>query len=133
MDLLLNSASRWALQAKGFLGRVGDRIEGWRWKGGDPLVGVQGHGCAVKLVLGANVKACNTVMDICVKCRMLGEARQVFEEMEEWSVVSWTMILDGVVKCEGVGNGMVVFNRMLDRNEVAWIIMIVAYVESGFI
>jgi pentatricopeptide repeat protein len=108
-------------------------------KGGDGKVGIQWLGCkgmvrcAVKLGLGASVKACNAVMDMCVKCGMLGEARQVFEEMEERSVVSWTVILDGVVKCEGVGSGRVVFNRMPDRNEVAWIIMIVGYVESGFI
>jgi pentatricopeptide repeat protein len=99
----------------------------------DDLFGVQGHGCAVKLGLGASVKACNALMDMYVKCGMLGEARRVFEEMEELSVVSWTVILDGVVKCEGVGSGRVVFNRMPDRNEVAWTIMIVGYVESGFI
>jgi pentatricopeptide repeat protein len=100
---------------------------------GDFEFGVQGHGCVVKMGLGASVKACNAVMDMYVKCGMLGEARRVFEEMEEQSVVSWTVILDGVIKCEGVGSGRVVFDKMLERNEVAWTIMIVGYLERGFI
>ncbi|KAM4125184.1 hypothetical protein ACB094_01G289700 [Castanea mollissima] len=100
---------------------------------GDVEFGVQGHGCLVKMGLSASVKACNAVMDMYVKCGMLGEARQVFEEMEERSVVSWTVILDGVVRCEGVGSGRLVFDMMPERNEVAWTIMIVGYVERGFI
>lgn len=100
---------------------------------GDNLFGWQGHGCALKMGWGSSVKTCNAVMDMYVKCRMLGEARQVFEEMEGWNVVSWTVILDGAVKCEGVGSGRLVFDRMPDRNEVAWTLMIAGYVESGFI
>ncbi|KAG6719680.1 hypothetical protein I3842_03G018800 [Carya illinoinensis] len=100
---------------------------------GDHLFGVQVHGCVVRMGLNASVKACNAVMDMYVKCEMLGEARRVFEEMEERSVVSWTVILDGVVKCEGVGSGRVVFDMMPDRNEVAWTIMIVGYVERGLV
>ncbi|GAV77581.1 PPR domain-containing protein/PPR_2 domain-containing protein/PPR_3 domain-containing protein/DYW_deaminase domain-containing protein [Cephalotus follicularis] len=99
---------------------------------GNVAVGVQAHGSMVKMGLGFTVKACNAVMDMYGKCGLMGEARQVFEEMKEKSVVSWTVILDGVVKWEGVGSGMVVFSEMPDKNEVAWTIMIAAHIGSGF-
>ncbi|BBH08428.1 Protein of unknown function D [Prunus dulcis] len=72
---------------------------------GNVEIGEQGHGFVMKVGLGSSVKACNGVMDMYIKCGLLGMARRVFEEMGERSVVSWTVILDGVVKLEGVGSG----------------------------
>ncbi|KAF3444798.1 hypothetical protein FNV43_RR14491 [Rhamnella rubrinervis] len=95
-------------------------------------VGVQGHGVSKKLGLSSSIKVCNTVMDMYVKCGLLGEAKGVFEEMEERSIVSWTVILDGMVKLESVGSGRVVFDTMPERNEVAWTIMVVGYLGNGF-
>ncbi|ONI19196.1 hypothetical protein PRUPE_3G263400 [Prunus persica] len=100
---------------------------------GNVEIGEQGHGFVMKVGLGSSVKACNGVMDMYVKCGLLGMARRVFEEMGERSVVSWTVILDGVVKLEGVGSGRRVFDNMPERNEVAWTIMIVGYVSVGLI
>ncbi|XP_054802984.1 pentatricopeptide repeat-containing protein At5g15340, mitochondrial [Prosopis cineraria] len=98
----------------------------------DVRVGLQAHAGAVKSGLINNVKLCNAVMDLYVKCGLVGEVRRVFEEMEEHSVVSWTGILEGAVRWEGVESGRAVFDRMREKNEVAWTIMIVGYVENGF-
>ncbi|PON96349.1 DYW domain containing protein [Trema orientale] len=100
---------------------------------GNVEVGLGSHGLSEKTGLSSSVKVCNAVMDMYVKCRMLSEARQVFERMEERSVVSWSVILDGVVNLESVGSGRAVFDEMPERNEVAWTIMIVGYVGNGFI
>lgn len=100
---------------------------------GNVEIGVQGHGIMVKVGLSSSVKACNAVMDMYVKCGQLSMAKRVFEEMEERSVVSWTVILDGVVKWEGVGSGRVVFDTMPERNEVSWTIMIAGYVSVGLV
>ncbi|KAF7803019.1 pentatricopeptide repeat-containing protein [Senna tora] len=94
--------------------------------------GLQGHAGVVKSGLCGCIKVCNAVMDMYVKCGLVGEARRVFEEMKERSVVSWTVILEGAVKFEGVESGRDVFDRMPEKNEVAWTIMIVGYVENGF-
>ena len=89
---------------------------------GDLVVGLQGHGCMVKMGYGGVFKVCNAG---------IGEAKRVYDEMKGRSVVSWTVILDGVVRLEGVKNGRVVFDEMPERNEVAWTIMITGYVDCG--
>ncbi|KAL9323475.1 hypothetical protein ACSQ67_008332 [Phaseolus vulgaris] len=92
----------------------------------------QMHVGVVKFGLLSHTKVCNAVMDGYVKCGLLGEARRVFKEIEEPSVVSWTVVLEGVVKWEGVESGRAVFDLMPERNEVAWTVMIKGYVGNGF-
>ncbi|RDX74060.1 Pentatricopeptide repeat-containing protein, mitochondrial, partial [Mucuna pruriens] len=92
----------------------------------------QMHVDVVKFGFLKHTKVCNGLMDGYVKCGLVGEARRVFEEIEEPSVVSWTVVLEGVVKWEGVESGRAVFDGMPERNEVAWTIMIKGYVGSGF-
>ncbi|XP_061367593.1 pentatricopeptide repeat-containing protein At5g15340, mitochondrial [Gastrolobium bilobum] len=99
---------------------------------GDVKVGSQVHVGVVKFGFGEYTKVCNAVMDVYVKCGLLGEAKRVFEQMRDRSVVSWTVVLEGVVKWEGVESGRVVFDGMPERNEVAWTVMIVGYVGNGF-
>ncbi|CAM8906080.1 unnamed protein product [Rhodiola kirilowii] len=98
---------------------------------GDLRVGAQGHGLMLKMGFGCSVKGCNALMDVYVKCGLIGEAKRVFEEMSERSVVSYTVILDGVVKWEGASNGRILFDAMPERNEIALTIMVVAYEENG--
>lgn len=92
----------------------------------------QMHVGMVKFGFLRHTKVCNAVMDGYVKCGLVGEVRKVFEEIEEPSVVSWTVVLEGVVKWEGAEKGRVVFDGMPERNEVAWTVMIKGYVGSGF-
>nr|KYP60399.1 hypothetical protein KK1_022804 [Cajanus cajan] len=68
---------------------------------GDTNLVPQMHVGVVKLGFSGHTKVCNAVMDGYVKCGLVGEARRVFEEIEEPSVVSWTVVLEGVVKWEG--------------------------------
>ncbi|XP_055832897.1 pentatricopeptide repeat-containing protein At5g15340, mitochondrial [Solanum dulcamara] len=93
--------------------------------------GVQGHGCMVKMGFSSSIKACNAVMDMYVKCGLIGKTRKIFNEMGEKSIVSWTVVLEGVVKWEGFENGRLLFDQMPERNEVAWTIMIAVYIENG--
>ncbi|CAL0317185.1 unnamed protein product [Lupinus luteus] len=99
---------------------------------GDVKVGGQCHACVVKIGVSKCVRVCNALMDVYVKCGgLVGEVKKVFDEMEERSVVSWTVVLEGVVKWEGVESGRVLFDRMPERNEVAWTVMLVGYVGNG--
>ncbi|KAM7268383.1 hypothetical protein ACFE04_010549 [Oxalis oulophora] len=97
------------------------------------VLGSQGHVCMVKLGLGFSVNACNALMDMYGKCGLVREVRQVFEEMGEKSLVTWTILLDAVVKWEGVRIGREVFDQMKERNEIAWTLMIAGYVGSGLV
>ncbi|XP_062106601.1 pentatricopeptide repeat-containing protein At5g15340, mitochondrial [Humulus lupulus] len=99
---------------------------------GNAEVGRGTHGFLEKTGLSSSVKVCNAVMDVYVKCRLLSEARRVFENMDERSVVSWTVILDGEVNLASVGSGRMVFDEMPEKNEVAWTIMVVGYIANGF-
>ncbi|XP_016185295.1 pentatricopeptide repeat-containing protein At5g15340, mitochondrial-like [Arachis ipaensis] len=94
-------------------------------------MGSQLHALVVKLGVSGCVRVCNALMDVYVKCELVGGVRRVFEDMGLKTVVSWTVVLEGVVKGEGLENGRKVFDEMPERNEVAWTMMIVGYVENG--
>ncbi|KAL3515582.1 hypothetical protein ACH5RR_022484 [Cinchona calisaya] len=98
---------------------------------GDEWLGYQGYVCLVKMGFWYSVKACNAMMDMHVKCGFMHDARRVFDEMNERSVVSWTVLLEGVLKFEGLESGRVVFDEMPERNQVSWTIIMVRYVEKG--
>ncbi|KAL5731139.1 hypothetical protein ACHQM5_003897 [Ranunculus cassubicifolius] len=95
-------------------------------------VGGKGHGEMIKRGLCFGVTVSNAAMDMYVKCGRMKDARRVFDEMSEKSVVSWSIILSGVIKWEGVVNGRYLFDEMPMRNEVAWTVMIAGYIENGF-
>lgn len=100
---------------------------------GGEWLGYQGYVCLVKMGFLYSVKACNAAMDMYVKCGFMREARRVFDEMSDRSVISWTVLLEGVVKWEGLESGRAVFDAMLEKNEVAWTIIMVRYVQNGCI
>ncbi|KAA8530396.1 hypothetical protein F0562_005105 [Nyssa sinensis] len=99
---------------------------------GDKVFGVQGQGFMIKMGLGSSVKACNAVMDMYVKSKLVNDARLVFDELRERNVVSWTVLLEGAVKWEGLESGRLLFDEMPERNEIAWTMMIAGYIERGF-
>ncbi|XP_043700411.1 pentatricopeptide repeat-containing protein At5g15340, mitochondrial [Telopea speciosissima] len=99
---------------------------------GEVVVGAQGHLCMIKTGLPFSVTARNAAMDMYVKCGLMCDARRVFEEMSERTVVSWTVILSGALKWEGLENGIRIFDEMPERNEVACTVMIAGYLERGF-
>ncbi|XP_073150511.1 pentatricopeptide repeat-containing protein At5g15340, mitochondrial [Henckelia pumila] len=101
-------------------------------KVGNGVFGIQGHVCMIKMGLGFSVKACNAAMDMYVKCDLAADARRLFEEMTERSIVSWTVLLGGVVKRVGLKEGRNLFDEMPEKNEIAWTMMTAAYVENCY-
>ncbi|KAK4799295.1 hypothetical protein SAY86_024660 [Trapa natans] len=98
----------------------------------DVRTGIQGHAYMLKSGCCSSLKACNALMDMYVKNGLMVDARGVFFTMEDWSVVSWTIILDGAVRWEGLVSGKAIFDQIPEKNSVTWTIMIVGYVGSGF-
>lgn len=99
---------------------------------GDARVGDHCVGVMVKMGLVFTLRVRNSMLGMYTKCGLMGEAKRVFYEMEERSVITWTVVLEGLVRCEGVESGRVLFDAMPERNEVAWTIMIRGFVENGF-
>ncbi|GAB2287758.1 hypothetical protein Dimus_022119 [Dionaea muscipula] len=98
----------------------------------DAVAAHQGIGYAFKTGVPFTLKVCNSMIDMYAKCGLISDARRVFEEMEERSVVTWTVMLDGVVKWDGLRSGRALFDVMPMKSEVPWTIMIKAYTENGF-
>nr|GEZ94839.1 pentatricopeptide repeat-containing protein DOT4, chloroplastic [Tanacetum cinerariifolium]GEZ97120.1 pentatricopeptide repeat-containing protein DOT4, chloroplastic [Tanacetum cinerariifolium]GFA03985.1 pentatricopeptide repeat-containing protein DOT4, chloroplastic [Tanacetum cinerariifolium] len=62
---------------------------------GNVKLGRSVHGYAVKGGFGKEMKFGNTLRDIYSKCGDMDAAMQVFENMNERSVVSWTSMIAG--------------------------------------
>ncbi|KAF5782807.1 putative tetratricopeptide-like helical domain superfamily, DYW domain-containing protein [Helianthus annuus] len=61
-----------------------------------------------------NVRICNTLLDMYIKCGCLEAARSVFDEMEERTVVSWSAMIQGLA-INGKGEeALTLFSKMID-------------------
>ncbi|XVE50883.1 hypothetical protein DITRI_Ditri01bG0199100 [Diplodiscus trichospermus] len=63
---------------------------------------------------GNNVRILNTLIDMYVKCGCLEEARRVFDEMEERTVVSWSAMIQGLAMHGQAEEALRVFSMMLE-------------------
>eukprot|EP01018_Ginkgo_biloba_P032910 Gb_35636 [translate_table: standard] len=74
--------------------------------------GKQVHASIIKTFVESNVIVWNTLVDMYVKCQCLFDARRIFDEMPERSVVSWTTMIAGYAR-EGFGkDGLALFHEM---------------------
>ncbi|CAK7337197.1 unnamed protein product [Dovyalis caffra] len=56
------------------------------------------HGLVIKRAFGVGLEVNNVLMDMYVKCESLPDAKQVFDELAEKDIVSWTSIISGLVQ-----------------------------------
>ncbi|KAF3450351.1 hypothetical protein FNV43_RR06431 [Rhamnella rubrinervis] len=59
-------------------------------------LGKRAHVLMLKVGFSSNLHANNSLLDLYAKCGSIKEAQQVFNEMEERNVVSWTSLLVGL-------------------------------------
>ncbi|KAG7025121.1 Pentatricopeptide repeat-containing protein, partial [Cucurbita argyrosperma subsp. argyrosperma] len=62
----------------------------------------------------------------------IGIARQVFDEMLERSVVSWTAMVSGYARLGDIDNAMALFESMPERDIPAWNALIAGCAQNGF-
>ncbi|XVF03610.1 hypothetical protein REPUB_Repub05bG0008000 [Reevesia pubescens] len=63
---------------------------------------------------GRNVQVLNTLIDMYVKCGCLEEARRVFNETEERTVVSWSAMIQGLAMHGQAQEALRVFSMMIE-------------------
>ncbi|GMG99320.1 hypothetical protein Nepgr_001160 [Nepenthes gracilis] len=83
---------------------------------------------------GGNVSWC--LVDMYAKCGEIKCAEEVFNEITDGNVVSWTFLIAGYVQNDCVEESVIVFNRMRDgmvaeADLVSWTAMIVGYTQLG--
>ncbi|KAK7284843.1 hypothetical protein RJT34_19596 [Clitoria ternatea] len=58
------------------------------------------HGLVLKSLYGKESVVCNAVLDMYMKCASVTDARQMFDEMPEKDMISWTSMISGLVQCQ---------------------------------
>ncbi|KAL0327928.1 UNVERIFIED_CONTAM: Pentatricopeptide repeat-containing protein, mitochondrial [Sesamum calycinum] len=77
------------------------------------------------------VPLANALLDMYVKCGDLEEAKELFERMEEKTMVSWTTMVMGYAKCGYLDAARRLFNVMPEKDVIPWNAIISAYVQAG--
>lgn len=70
------------------------------------------HGMIVRCVR-VDLVVGNAIMDMYVKCKCLCEAKQIFDELPEIDIVSWTTMISGLVQCKRPKESLEMFHKML--------------------
>ncbi|XP_049403763.1 pentatricopeptide repeat-containing protein At1g59720, chloroplastic/mitochondrial [Solanum stenotomum] len=74
--------------------------------------GKQAHGVAVKLGFDSDVYVNNSLIHFYSSCGCLKDARKVFDEMPERSLVSWNVMIDALVQSAEFENALRMFSEM---------------------
>ncbi|KAK6230062.1 hypothetical protein QUC31_001580 [Theobroma cacao] len=77
-------------------------------------LGKRVHEYSKRSGFGKNVRVLNTLIDMYVKCGCLEEARRVFNEMEERTVVSWSAMIQGLAMHGQAQEAVRVFSMMIE-------------------
>ncbi|KAL1332020.1 pentatricopeptide repeat-containing protein At4g38010 [Arachis duranensis] len=70
------------------------------------------HGLVVKCPYGKELVVDNALMDMYMKCESVADARQVFDEMPEKDIISWTSMIGGLVRCQFPNESLNLFYEM---------------------
>ena len=65
------------------------------------------------------------------KCLLIDHARQVFDEMLERDLVSWTSMISGYARSGDIEEAELLFGLMPDRDVVSWGAMMTGFVQNG--
>ncbi|XP_038892450.1 pentatricopeptide repeat-containing protein At3g49170, chloroplastic [Benincasa hispida] len=99
--------------------------------------GEQIHAQVIKLGLKSNQSVCNALISMYSRCGNIESAFQVFEDMEDRNVISWTSIITGSAKHGFATQALELFHRMLEEgirpNEVTYISVLSACSHVGLV
>ncbi|CAN6445084.1 unnamed protein product [Victoria cruziana] len=90
------------------------------------------HSRAFKSGLDANVYVQNACIDAYCRLGCLCIAGQVFDEMSEPDVVSWTSLISGYCQLGDVDYASLLFGLMPKKDVVAWGAMLSGYAQNGY-
>ncbi|KAI9153345.1 hypothetical protein LWI28_009908 [Acer negundo] len=89
------------------------------------------HGFVFKSGVDDDVFVGTSLVDLYGKCKEVGSARKVFDEMSDRNVVTWTAMVVGYLNVGDLVQGKKVFDLMPERNVVSWNALICGLVKIG--
>ncbi|KAL6139940.1 hypothetical protein ACLB2K_058241 [Fragaria x ananassa] len=99
--------------------------------------GEQIHSRIIKSGFESNQSICNALVSMYSRCGNIDAAFQVFNEMEDWNVISWTSMITGFAKHGYAARAVGLFDQMLEAglkpNEITYIAVLSACSHSGLI
>lgn len=99
--------------------------------------GEQIHSRVIKSGLDSNQSICNALVSMYSRCGNIDAAFQVFHEMEDWNVISWTSMITGFAKHGYAARAVGLFKKMLEAglkpNEITYIAVLSACSHAGLI
>lgn len=81
----------------------------------DLLMGRLVHGIVLKHGLVSDNFVCAALVDMYAKCRVIDDARQLFDNMQSRDLVSWTVMIGAFAECRNADEALVLFDRMVDE------------------
>ncbi|XP_021768854.1 pentatricopeptide repeat-containing protein At1g33350-like [Chenopodium quinoa] len=91
------------------------------------------HTQIVKTGFGSNSIVQTALVDSYTRfCSDFGTARQLFDEMSERNVVSWTAMISGYARLGEMGNAIILFDEMPERDVPSWNAIIAGCTQNGF-
>lgn len=95
--------------------------------------GTQVHACISDSGIASDLYMASTLVDMYVKCKRVGDARQVFDGMFERDVVLWNCLLIGYAQEDNSEEAMALFNQMQHEgvfaDAVTFVIMLKACIS----
>ncbi|KAL6141719.1 hypothetical protein ACLB2K_060007 [Fragaria x ananassa] len=76
------------------------------------------HGVVLKLGLLSDGFICASLVDMYAKCRVIDDARQLFDNMRKRDLVTWTVMIGGYAECRNASESLVLVDRMIDEGVV---------------
>ncbi|KAL6135453.1 hypothetical protein ACLB2K_067681 [Fragaria x ananassa] len=99
--------------------------------------GEQIHSRIIKSGFESNQSICNSLVSMYSRCGNIDAAFQVFNEMEDWNVISWTSMIAGFAKHGYAARAVGLFDQMLEAglkpNEITYIAVLSACSHAGLI
>lgn len=104
---------------------------------GDLDLGRRIHEFSKQSGFSRNVRICNTLIEMYVKCGCLEDARRVFDAMKERTVVSWSAMISGLAMHGQAEEALRLFSNMIqigvEPNDATFVGLLHACSHIGFV
>ncbi|KAG9159957.1 hypothetical protein Leryth_005706 [Lithospermum erythrorhizon] len=104
---------------------------------GDLDLGKRIHQYSSQMGFERNIRVCNTLIDMYIKCGCLDAARGVFREMKKRTVVSWSAMIQGLAMHGAAEEALKLFSEMIQTgvrpNDVTFIGLLHACSHMGLV